>query len=320
MENQIDWGSEKRAFLSLVAMKGVGFHTLWQIAESKQSFAKLFDSSPKELLATLKSKGARLPHASALGWHAIRDSVSKSADQLQKVLSAKRIRIIFRDEKGFPRSLLHLEDPPQWLFVQGDIEILSAASITIVGTRQPTADGLWLAQYVGLTIKHWGKPTVSGLALGVDQAIHDASIAANLPTIAVLGTGITADYPKNIGPIREKIVDGGGAVITEYLPDESYSALNFVRRNRLQAALGRVLIPVEWKERSGTAHTVRFAAGLNRAIAGLRLSSWEDRQVALPTGPGARQVFTIPGQDEAFRSFVERGLHDDNMYRQDSFV
>ncbi|MDI7637474.1 DNA-processing protein DprA, partial [Cronobacter sakazakii] len=63
----------------------------------------------------------------------------------------------------------------------------------------------------------------------------------------------------------------GGTVITEYLPRQSYSAENFVRRNRLQAALCQVLIPVEWKIKSGTAHTVDYAYTYGRKIVNLYL-------------------------------------------------
>ncbi|MGO8055178.1 DNA processing protein DprA [Rhizobium leguminosarum] len=320
MDNQPESSSEKAAFLSLAMMKGVGFHTLWQIAESNRSFQSVFNSDGEELSQLLKSKGARLPGGSNADWDGIKKALATSVDQLEATFEASQIQVAFRSDKCYPRSLLDLDDPPHWLFVQGNAEILSAPSIAIVGTRDPSPDGLWLAEYVGLTLRHWGHPTVSGLALGIDQAIHNASLEAKVPTIAVLGTGITADYPKNIGPIRKRIVDAGGAVITEYLPGEGYSAMNFVRRNRLQAALARALIPVEWKERSGTAHTVRYAAGLGRTIAGLRLPTWDHRPINLPAGQGPRQVFTVPGQDEAFRAFVDKSLRDGLVYRQTSFL
>jgi hypothetical protein len=96
---------------------------------------------------------------------------------------------------------------------------------------------------------------------------HEHSLRAGVPTIAVLGTGILDEYPKGSAIMRERIIADGGTIVTEYLPHISYSAKNFVQRNRLQAALGQVLIPVEWSRRSGTAHTVRFASALERPIA-----------------------------------------------------
>ena len=108
--------------------------------------------------------------------------------------------------------------------------------------------------------------TVSGLAHGIDQTVHVESLRYGLPTIGVLGTGILSNYPKGSEELRDSIVQAGGAIITEYLPNQSYSAENFVRRNRLQAALGDVLIPCEWAIKSGTAHTVKFAKKYNKKI------------------------------------------------------
>ena len=138
-------------------------------------------------------------------------------------------------------------------------------SVTIVGTRKPSEDGLFLARYVGACLADWPAATVSGLAAGIDQLAHESSLRAEVPTIAVLGTGILDNYPKDSQVLRDRILGAGGAIVSEYLPRASYSAENFVQRNRLQAALGRVLIPVEWARRSGTAHTVRFATELRAA-------------------------------------------------------
>ena len=83
-----------------------------------------------------------------------------------------------------------------------------------------------------------------------------------------------------------RILARGGTVVTEYLPQQSYSAENFVRRNRLQAALAKVLVPVEWAAKSGTAHTVKYAADLGRPIACLQLPDW------------SRANFTVRGREE----------------------
>jgi DNA processing protein len=98
--------------------------------------------------------------------------------------------------------------------------------------------------------------------------------------------------------------------VTEYLPQETYSAENFVRRNRLQAALSQVLVPIEWAARSGTAHTVRYAASLRRPIAGLRLPDWHKDRITFTNGAAAMATtFTIPGQEAEFRQFIANSLH-----------
>jgi hypothetical protein len=128
-----------------------------------------------------------------------------------------------------------------------------------------------------------------------------------VPTIAVLGTGILSEYPKGVMDLKERIVAGGGAIISEYLPHETYSAQNFVMRNRLQAALGRVLIPVEWNPKSGTAHTVRFAAALKRPIVYLRMPDWDENRMSLGkmSGISTARMFTIPGDEVELKDFVK---------------
>src|SRR3546814_5499537 len=90
----------------------------------------------------------------------------------------------------------------------------------------------------------------------------------------------------------------------------SYSAENFVQRNRLQAALGRILIPAEWNRRSGTAHTVRFATSLGRPIACLRLPEWCEDRVVLERGMGlpTGEIFTVPHDQARFDAFVRTAI------------
>jgi DNA protecting protein DprA len=227
-------------------------------------------------------------------------------DRLTKI----GVRLLFRHEPCFPRALLDLERPPHWLFVQGTTAPLSMPAVAIVGTRKPSEDGLFLARYVGACLGDWPVATVSGLATGIDQLAHDSSLRAAVPTIAVLGTGILDNYPKGSADVRRRILEGGGTIVSEYLPRASYSAENFVQRNRLQAALGRVLIPVEWARRSGTAHTVRFATALGRPIACLRLADWPMNRIALEPGLGEEtgRIFTVPREQDAFDHFVRDAL------------
>ena len=105
------------------------------------------------------------------------------------------------------------------------------------------------------------------------------------------------------------IVNNGGALATEYLVKEGYSAANFVRRNRLQAALGRVVIPTDWALKSGTAHTVRFAHELSRPMVFLRTPAqpaleWVPREYVPGNG-----FFTIPTEQNAFLDFVLKKLN-----------
>jgi DNA processing protein len=302
--------SEKTAFLALSSIRGIGYWTLYNMARAQLRFSEFLDNEDgTNATALLKKFGARLENTA--DWKKVRSLALDRAEKIATQLDYSDTTFLRAGTKEFPTALYDLKDPPEWLFVQGDFRVLQRRSITAVGTREPTQDGLWLANFVGANLGIWNSPTVSGLAAGIDQMIHTWSLRNNVPTIAVLGNGIFSDFPKGSGVLRERILDAGGAVVSEYLPNDSYSAENFVRRNRIQAALGSVLIPVEWAVKSGTAHTVRYSSTLNRPIAGLRLHDWSAGRVVLPISSEAETaLFTIPGHENEFRQFVASALSD----------
>jgi DNA processing protein len=267
----------------------------------------------------LGKSGARLDRRNWTHFLVEKQRLLDSADSYQAKFHKMGVSIIFRDDPQFPKQLFDLKDPPLWLFVQGDPSVLSQSSMTVVGTRKPTVDGIWLTQYIGHCLGAIGHATISGLALGIDQEIHVASLRANVPTIAVLGTGIMSNYPNNSERLRHQIVQNGGAIITEYLPDESYSAQNFVKRNRIQAALGQVLIPVEWAVRSGTAHTVRHAFELDRPIGFLRTPNQSDFGWIPKVYKTEENCFTCPLDQDEFLGFVDKSMDEYRIKLQDQF-
>ncbi|MCE8511910.1 DNA-protecting protein DprA [Ruegeria pomeroyi] len=303
------FSEEAHALLALASLKGVGYWTLFKLKRggiSAQSILEMSDGA--EVARTLMRHGAKIS-ASGADWADASRRAVERAHRLIDETERKGIRIAFPDSPTYPRSLLNLEDPPAWLFIRGEASVLSAPSITAVGTRKPSPDGEWLSKFVGMNFADWKVPTVSGLATGMDQAVHDSSIRMGVPTIAVLGTGIQTEYPKGSDRLADMIVSEGGAIVTEYLPNDSYSGENFVRRNRLQAALGRVLIPIEWSPKSGTAHTVNYAATLGRPIAGLRIADWPDVRVTLPLKSHSNsRIFTVPREQSRFFEFVQKAL------------
>jgi len=311
-EPKVAQSSEDEVFglVALSLMKGVGFHTLANAASKGISFWSILSAEPAEGASLLRRCGARISPKFEERWKLERAQILSQTEALLNHFHDHRISLFFRNDRLYPPSLFDLADPPHWLFVQGEAALLRDPSITIVGTRNPSDDGLWLSRFVGHCLPIWRAPTVSGLAIGIDQSIHHASLQARLPTIAVLGTGILSNYPRNSDDMRNEIVRAGGAVITEYLPNDTYSAENFVRRNRLQAALGRILIPVEWKSKSGTAHTVRFAQRLRRPIANIQIPSWPSEMKHFSKGANSalESTFDIPGDEGTFRDFVSKAL------------
>ncbi|MES2056272.1 MAG: DNA-processing protein DprA [Pseudomonadota bacterium] len=298
---------ETRAFLALATIRGIGQKTLFALAEAGRSFRDAFDNGPQESMPQAVERDQPI---SSRQWSAVRNHALERGDQLARQLERLGVVLLFRGAPGFPAQLMDLERPPHWLFVQGSVSRLSESSIAIVGTRKPSADGFFLTRYVGACLGDWGVSTVSGLAAGIDQLAHEHSLCAGVPTIAVLGTGMIEDYPRGSATLRDQILGEGGSIVSEYLPNASYSAENFVQRNRLQAALGRILIPAEWHRRSGTAHTVRFATALSRPIACLRLPEWPADRVVFEPGLGipGGAIFTVPREHARFDDFVRGAL------------
>lgn len=261
VKNREYWRSEKVAFLALSSLKGVGFWTIYKLAKSGVSFKEVLRSPEGKLLEKLYDVDA-----TAAPLIEQQDALWQKGLHIARSLFADDVKLVFKDEAVFPQKLRCIPDAPYWIFVQGDLSNLSSKSIAVVGTRQPSDDGVFLSKLVLAALEKLKCVTVSGLALGVDQLAHIGSLRYGLKTVAVLGTGILENYPKGSETLRKKILDSGGSIVSEYLPQQSYSSENFIRRNRLQAALCDLLIPVEWAIKSGTAHTVRYAAKYGKGI------------------------------------------------------
>lgn len=312
--------SEKLALLALASLKGVGYWTLFRLRKDRISLKQILETGDGGAVAEiLRRRGAKVAETSN-DWPATAAKAINRAHQLLDDLAFDNTKVILNGDPEFPTRLLDLDDAPQWLFVRGNVEVLHESSIAAVGTRKPSEDGEWLSRYVGMNLPGWRVPTVSGLAAGMDQLIHRYSIQMGLPTIAILGTGIRTEYPKGSFRLADEIVGAGGAIMTEYLLNDTYSGENFVRRNRLQAALAKVLIPVEWSARSGTAHTVSYAGRLQRPIAGLRLPQWPAQRVSFPEAIHTAQTFTVPQEQQAFFRFVEDGLRASHVGPQDQLT
>lgn len=262
------WNTESAALLALSEIRGVSYWSLYKAAQKGFRFRDIITcQNLKDFESMLGVKLQRSVHSvDENNWLVYREGMISAAKSLLTHYHNNGYKIIHYGSPDYPSKLLNLKEPPYWIFTQGNISLLSNHCVGVVGTRNPTPLGLYFTQAVVSYFIKSNYATVSGLAYGIDQAAHEASLLFNIPTIAVLGTGVNSNYPKSSVELREKIIGNGGLIITEYLPNQKPSQENFVRRNRIQAALSDILIPVEWNLKSGTAHTVKNAAHLQRTI------------------------------------------------------
>ncbi len=181
-------------------------------------------------------------------------------------LAAHGWRWLALGDDDYPPLLADLDDAPGVLAVRGDPAALAAPQLAMVGARHASADGLDNAHRFARTLAGAGFTITSGLALGVDGAAHRGALAAPGPTVAVLGCGPDRVYPARHGGLAEAIVDGGGAVITEFAPGDGPLARHFPMRNRVISGLSLATIVVEAAPRSGSLITARTAAEQGREV------------------------------------------------------
>jgi DNA processing protein len=170
-------------------------------------------------------------------------------------------------DSAYPSGLRDLERPPVCLFLLGSVEALARRSVAIVGSRQSHSYGLEVARELAAGMAKAGCTVVSGLALGIDTAAHRGCLEAQGSTVAVLACGPDVDYPKRNAELRGRIVESGGAALTEFPPGSRPSRDIFRSRNRVIAALALMTIVAGARENSGALITARWAADLGREVA-----------------------------------------------------
>lgn len=165
----------------------------------------------------------------------------------------------------YPRLLLETADPPLFLHARGRIELLQAPSVAVVGSRNPTPQGLDNARAFAahLSRAHW--TVVSGLALGVDGAAHAGGLDGPGSTVAVVGTGLDVAYPSRHQALAARIAREG-LVVSEFVLGTPGRADNFPVRNRVIAGLARGTLVVEAALQSGSLITARLATEMGREV------------------------------------------------------
>jgi DNA processing protein len=187
--------------------------------------------------------------------------------EARAAIAAAGLRAVCRCEDGYPERLRDLGDPPAVLHVAGDPAALAIPdAVAIVGARQATGYGLSVSQLLGRGLSAAGVTVVSGLALGVDARAHEGALETGAPVVAVLAGGADRPYPASKRHLYAA-VRNRGCVVSEMPPGFGIWRWAFVARNRLIAALARVVVVVEAAERSGSLTTADLAGEIGRTVA-----------------------------------------------------
>lgn len=168
------------------------------------------------------------------------------------------MEILKIEDEFYPEKLRKIKNPPQKIYVKGNIENLNNFAIAIIGTRNCTEYGERMARKFCRELVEYDVNIVSGLAKGIDSIAHSECIENNSVTIAVLPSGFNNIFPKENKKLFEKIIETGGAIITEYEPNSSAQYNNFLERNRIVSGLADGTLVIEAGQRSGTSVTARI--------------------------------------------------------------
>ena len=271
----MDAAADLTAWLRLLLSPGVGRDLARRLLAAFGSAEAVFDASP----AALK------PFTTAAQLASLRrvpDDLAERVAATQDWLAAGTARhCITVGDADFPQILLQTEDPPLLLFAQGRLEVLQHPALAVVGSRNPTPQGIENARAFADHLGASGWCIVSGLALGIDAAAHAGGLAHAGSTIAVVGTGLDRVYPSRHRDLAHAIATDG-LLLSEFPIGTPPLRENFPRRNRVIAGLARGTLVVEAALKSGSLITARHA---------------------LEAG---REVFAIPG---SIHSPLARGCH-----------
>ncbi len=193
----------------------------------------------------------------------------------------------------FPEALFEIPQPPKTLYIRGKLPDPDLIYLAVVGSRKFTSYGRDVCQKLISGLKGYPIVIVSGLAMGIDSIAHKAALENNLITMSFPGSGLDNSvlYPRANIKLAEEIVNSGGCLISEFLPNAISQLYSFPQRNRLMAGISKAVLIIEAEEKSGTLITARMALDYNRdvlAVPGSAFSSnsngtnWLIKQGATP--------------------------------------
>jgi len=245
----------------------VGCQRLLRVFGSPENILR---ASPRELLGV---KGLKRAALTALSDSSLEPVVEREISRA----ASMGVTIVTRDDPAYPPLLQTIYNPPNLLYLRGNIDLLRREAVAVVGSRAATAYGVKVARKMAAELCAAGVAVVSGMALGVDTAAHSGALEGGGATVAVLGCGVDVVYPRQNSRLYEALCEHS-LVVSEYPLGTRPEAFRFPARNRIISGLSRGVVVVEAAKRSGSLITARMA---------------------LDEG---REVFAVPGRIDSFKS------------------
>jgi len=247
------WSAQERLWWLLwSAVPGLGYTRLCQLWELFGGLGAAW-AAPRQRLAAVPGIGpTRLAAIEQL----------RQQRGANPFASLRSTGVLLPGDRALPAAVKALDQPPLHLYWQGHGPLWSplrrGQAVAVVGTRRPSLHGLHTASAIGGALAQAGWPVVSGLAEGIDAAVHQGCLQAGGRPIGVLGTPLNRVYPSHHARLQQQVASQG-LLISEQAPGSRVRAGHFAARNRLQVALVCAVVLVECPDVSGALHAARLA-------------------------------------------------------------
>lgn len=251
-------------FIAFSTIPGIGIARLRLLLEFFGSAEKAWNAQESEL------QKVGLPRDALSGLIAQRKKINPQ--QYVKYVNNRGVKVITIFNRDYPERLKNIPDPPIVLFIKSNLDTASINKlanqriIAVVGTRKMTDYGREVTSKLTKELVLNGFTIVSGMALGVDGVAHETTINSGGKTLAVLGTGVDVVYPREHTELYKRIIDSGGAVLSEVAPDKTVSRGMFPARNRIVSGLSEAVLVTEGAIDSGSLITARMALEQGREV------------------------------------------------------
>ena len=249
---------ELKAWIGLQLVPGIGNVTMRRLVEHFGSAKAVWEARRADFSEIVRFPAQVLD---SLIKGPDEKALERSIDVLERV-GAWTMTFLSKD---YPSLLNEIQNPPSLLYGIGDPSFLKKKAVAIVGSRYPSSYGLDVARMLSSELVYHGFTVVSGLALGIDTASHEAALRSDGNTIAVKGCGIDVAYPRQNTNLVRRIADHG-AVISELPLGSSPEAKNFPTRNRIISGISYGVVIVEANMKSGSLITASCALDQGREV------------------------------------------------------
>lgn len=238
--------------LTLLALRGIGPQAAERIANRFEDLGDVRDASPQHLAGAVShsvSSVLRDKHA----WESAHTRALRILDQAHE----HSVRVLTAIDDEYPVWLREISDRPPVIYVKGTLPP-GRRYVACIGTREPSQFGELATQRIIAILVENEWSIVSGLAIGVDTLAHQATLDAKGHTVAVLANGLETVYPKRNKVLADRILEAGGAWLSEQPFGASAIPRNLISRDRLQSGMSAGTIVMQTDVKGGSMHTVRF--------------------------------------------------------------